>query len=96
MGYLARLVPDPCLVSGWVGLDRVSLFDVSGRIFSSWVEFFSFGSGFSGWVRFWVKNHDSCPARGLLRLKNYGSYQPVALVRLGFFGRVGSGWVAHA
>jgi hypothetical protein len=44
-----------------------------------------------------------CATRGLLRIKNYGSYPPVALVRSGrvelFFERVKSGWfglVAHA
>jgi hypothetical protein len=91
MGHLLRPVPDPCLVSGQVGSARASLFDVSGRVFSSWVRFFGFGSG---WVGFWVKNHDPYLARGLLWVKNYGLYPPVALVGLGrvgpgFFGRVG-------
>jgi hypothetical protein len=55
------------------------------------VGFFGFGSGFSGWVGFWVKKHGLYPAHELLRVKNYGSYPPVALVGSGrvFFGRVG-------
>jgi hypothetical protein len=35
-----------CLVSGQVGSARASLFDMSGRDFLGWVEFFGFASGF--------------------------------------------------
>jgi hypothetical protein len=50
--------------------------------FSSWVEYFGFGSWFSGWVMFWVKNHSLCSTRGLLWIKNYGQYPTVVLVGL--------------
>lgn len=84
---------DPYLVSCRVGLAHVSLFDMSGRVFSGWVWFFWLWVGlFLGQVGFWVKNHILYPTRELLRVKNYGSYPPVALVRSGwarFFG--GSG-----
>jgi hypothetical protein len=72
----ARTRPVPSVGSAWA-----SMFDVSGR-------FLALGQVFSGWVGFWVKNHGPYPARELLRVKNYGSYPPVALAgsgRAGFF-----------
>jgi hypothetical protein len=58
------------------GSARASLFDVSGRIF--------FGLG-----RVLGQNHGSYPVRELLWIKNYGSYQPVALTGSGQFFRTG-------
>jgi hypothetical protein len=90
IGHLAWPVPDSCLVSGWVGLVCASLFYVSD-FFCLRVGFFSFGSGFSGWIRFWVKNHGPYPARELLRVKKYDLYSSLGLVRPGRaeFFRVG-------
>jgi hypothetical protein len=74
--HLTRLIPEPRLVSGRAGLARGSLFDVLGRVF--WL-----GRVFSGWVRFWVKNHGLYPTHELLWVKNYGSYLHVPLVGSG-------------
>lgn len=93
--FFGMTLPDPCLVSGRVGLVHVSLLNVSNQVFSGWVEFFGFGLSFSGWVEFQVKNHGSCEAHGLLWVKNYGSYPLVALVGLGF-KRIGLGWSSQA
>lgn len=38
-----------------VGSGRTSLFDVLGRVFFGLGRGFSFGSGFLGWVEFWIK-----------------------------------------
>jgi hypothetical protein len=76
-----------------VGLGRVGscLPVLCVRFFCLRVGFFSFGSGFSGWIRFWVKNHGPYPARELLRVKKYDPYPSIGLVRPGRteFFRVG-------
>jgi hypothetical protein len=77
---LSSTILDPCSVSGRVKCYG-SLLNVLGWIFL-------FGSGFLalGWVfcgdRYWVKIYGPWQARGLLCVKNYGSYPPIALVGL--------------
>jgi hypothetical protein len=73
---------------GSVCVDPCLLFDVSGRVFFVLGSVFGFRSGFSGWIRFWVKNHGPYQFHELLRVKNYGLYPPVALL-------IGSGWVEY-
>lgn len=77
MASVGSVCVDPCL-----------LFDVSGRVFFVLGSVFGFRSGFSGWIRFWVKNHGPYQFHELLRVKNYGLYPPVALL-------IGSGWVEY-
>ena len=63
-GRIGRPAPDPYLSPGRVGLARAPCAGVSGRVFFGLGRvFLAFGSGFSGWVGFWVKNHGPCPAR---------------------------------
>jgi hypothetical protein len=59
----------------------------------SWIGFFRVGLVFSG-----KKNHGPYPPRELLRVKNYDSYPPVALVvldRARFFWAGGLGWTGR-
>jgi hypothetical protein len=66
-----------------VGLvsNQIDLLDVSCRIFLDWIRVFWFWRVFSDWVEFWIKNHGLCPARELMRVKNYGQHSLVARVR---------------
>lgn len=67
-----------------VGLVLVSQFDVLG-----WVDSFCIGSGFFGWVGFWVKNHGTCLALVLLRIGQF-RFRWMGWVLLHWSGQVGS------
>lgn len=90
---------DPCIVSCLVRLVRAFLLDMSVWFFRVGSGLFTFGSGFFGLVRVWVKNHGLYLARDLLRVKNYDLCLLVALVGLDWLvfsnGLGWSDWVIH-
>jgi hypothetical protein len=61
---------------------------VSGQVFLVGAGFLALGWGFR-LGRVLGKKHGPYPARGLLRVKNYDPYLPVALIRSSFLGGMG-------